>query len=653
MGGTGALQFCGINGLQLVVSRRNQDLLGQSLNSRDQEWGFTVVRRIPPTHETRNSVFMYLAPVGANVGKPGSVLSFAEDALPIFAESSQAVTSVYYRESSYGSLVKLYEYRLRGSASRSNILLREGLLRRIETALPEIALPVRLYECREGYRSRRSSARSFATNARGLVARLERDRAANLELDPFGCEITVGSRKIRIRVFVFKPDASRQYRSQKYGVIFTINGQTHGSLRTDFFRRRRVGMSYLAESLLVIVDCTEIDGTMREDLFMNSRDRLRENSLSVQIEEELEVYLRNNPTLREIRNRRQEAARKEKLEDDKPLIEALESVLRSEPTISRVLLRGLGLASPFATGGGAGKGRQSEFVGRRFPTFFRFAGMQTGEDLVRDANLGSRVRVSFETDAMGDYFSREVDAGSCDVSLGGIRHPGWTAVSTMTDPALGVAQLWIEGLPDGVRVGEELSFVVRISDTSRVDPFINNLRLRIRGPQTSGGGGSGRNSSKNSGDGSSGGQDSLNLPNIRLVRQDEWDKYELNFHEESVLGVRNTPAENGNGGEQESYEYDFFVNVDNKYLLIEQKAQLDNSELIERQFTYGMVIVGLALLRQDSERGNGKSAANESQADRRPDDRDIETLINETTAGLAPVFLPMLKVIGTLVQDEL
>ena len=47
-------------------------------------------------------------------------------------------------------------------------------------------------------------------------------------------------------------------------------------------------MGRLAKSLLVIVDCSQLTVAAREDLFMNSRDRLSNGELRKAIEEELE-----------------------------------------------------------------------------------------------------------------------------------------------------------------------------------------------------------------------------------------------------------------------------------------------------------------------------------------------------------------------------
>jgi hypothetical protein len=178
MGGTGALQFCGTeHNLQLIVSRRNPALLPPGAPARAKEWGFTVVRREWPKDGSRSSVFTYLAPVGATATSHGEVLSFKVSSWPIFPQSDDKVRDAYARHAGYGSLVKLYEYEWQGT--KSNIVSSGGgLLRRLDSGLPELALPVRVFECRPGYKGHGGS---FATNVLGLAARMEKDKAANLE----------------------------------------------------------------------------------------------------------------------------------------------------------------------------------------------------------------------------------------------------------------------------------------------------------------------------------------------------------------------------------------------------------------------------------------------------------------------------------------
>ena len=64
------------------------------------------------------------------------------------------------------------------SVGQSNILMKDGLLFALERLLPEVALPIRLHECR-GYKGVKE--RSFETPLSGLIVRLEDGKGDNLE----------------------------------------------------------------------------------------------------------------------------------------------------------------------------------------------------------------------------------------------------------------------------------------------------------------------------------------------------------------------------------------------------------------------------------------------------------------------------------------
>lgn len=273
MGGTGVLEFCGKQNLQLILSRRSPRILnGNFAHPTDDEWGFTIVRREDPSGNRRSSSYTYLAPVGADE-KPqqGEVLTFASDTMPIFPDGANP----YVRESEFGTLIKLYEYSMPGHCS--HILRKSGLLARLELLIPEPALPLRLYECRPACAG--DEDRSYETNLAGLALRLEQGKGDNLETDfPVSVEMTCAGEPMTATIFAFKKGRAETYRKSE-GIIFTVNGQTHGYLTLDFFRRTKVGLSYLADSILVIVDCSRISGRGRELLFMNSSDWLRRGDL--------------------------------------------------------------------------------------------------------------------------------------------------------------------------------------------------------------------------------------------------------------------------------------------------------------------------------------------------------------------------------------
>ena len=636
MGGTGALLF---SDFQLVVSRRNPQVLGSGASQRDREWGFTIVRKFPPAEGARNSVYRYLAPVVIPGQEHRGVLTFAADEWPIFPEANAAVRDGFCRQSPYGSLVKLYEYKWQGT--KSNIVLSgDGLLRRIDVGLPELALPVRIFECRSTYKGH---AGSFATNALGLIQRLDRDRADKLEGGgPIAGLIALDNGEtVVLRTYAFKDkDTAREYRTPRNGVVFGVNGQMHAAYPVDFFRRKSVNLSYLADSLLVYADCSALGAEARESLFMNSRDRMRLTDLAAELERKLEHFLAHEPELRALQYKRRQEAVEAKLEDDKPLSDVLKGLVKDNPMLNRLFIQGLKVptqALAGARGGGVTlKGSADGFVGQRFPTYFRFKGLDDGEVLERAAQLEGRTRIGFETDAENDYFARPVDPGAVQVlrEVNGTRVPAGSWA--MNGPRDGIAQVWFDGMPPGSSIGDEVDYVIEVTDPSRIAALESAMKLQIV-PPSPGGSGQGQNSKNaNAGNGGTGGSGSaLSLPNITPVEQADWAKHD--FDDLSVLRVEHT----GTDEDPEAPVYDFFVNVDNRFLRASKKAKPANAELIHKQFIYGFVLVGLALIQ---DRQDGGSPADEDQP-------SIESHVRVTSRALGPVLVPIIEAMGGL-DDE-
>ena len=236
MGATGALPYCSEkHNFQLIISRRNPALLTDQPFARDQEWGFTVVRRRDPSTESRSSLFQYLAPRQQSDDVRGKVLSFAAPSYPIFPDRNGA----YVRHAEYGSLIKLYGYRWQGTSS-SIVMPGDGggLFRRVEIVLAEPALPVKLYEDR-GY-----TANENFRGVRGILTDLERSPRDLEDGFPISADLGIGSRQaggrshqVRVRAFVSTPGTFRSHRTARHGVLFLYNGQLHASYSTRFFSR--------------------------------------------------------------------------------------------------------------------------------------------------------------------------------------------------------------------------------------------------------------------------------------------------------------------------------------------------------------------------------------------------------------------------------
>lgn len=311
----------------------------------------------------------------------------------------------------------------------------------------------------------------------------------------------------------------------------------------------------------------------------------------------------------------------------------MEKLVKDNPTLNQLLLKGLAISTPFPTNGG-GDGHSKKFEGERFPTYFRFKNHKVGEELRREAHINERTRVSFETDAEDSYFVREIDSGAWNIR----RRDGdsWAdAVGWLTTgPKDGVAQLWFDSLPEGA-AGRTLEYLIEVTDPSRIDAFELKLVLDVASARertsTSGTNGS-RNANNGKGKrGSSNG--TLSLPKITPVRRADWGEH--SFTETTALKIVHA------GTDENESAYDFYVNYDNKYLLHSCKQKGANVDLLEKQFVYGLVLVGLALLQEHQ---------THNKADR-PASENIEDVVQRTTAAIGPILVPMIQALGGLTVD--
>jgi hypothetical protein len=651
MGGTGVLKFCGRRNLQLIVTRRNPAILrGRFDHSSDSQWGFAIVRREDPGDGRRSSVYTYLAPVGVLEKKTlpghGGVLRFASDTMPIFPEGQNA----YGQPAEWGTLIKLYEYDAIGF--RSNIIFSTpSLLSRMDLLLPDVALPIRLHECRpySGH------VGSFQTTLTGLGVRLEDDRGNNLEEGfPSSCPLSAAGQEMTATIYAFKKGRAETYRKHE-GIIFTLNGQTHGHLTPDFFRRKNVGFSYLADSILVIVDCSRFSGRAREDLFMNSRDRLSGGELRHDLEDALEDMLKQHQGLRSLKERRRREETEERFADSKPLENILENLLKKSQTLASLFLRGERASNPFKTV----KVQEEEkpYHGTTYPTFFKFQGKEYGHVLQRETPKNMRSRITFETDTVNDYFSRSIDPGRFSIwrEIDSERQP----VPNYVGPNLqnGAATLSVQ-LPEGCNSGDELHFLTIVTDPTRTEPFENRFVVKVKPPSEPSGTSSTRRKppAKNPGndrDATSG----ITLPNIIKVQEPDWEKQSPPFDKYTSLRIKDAGAPEANGhsnGEEKPTVYDFYVNMDNLYLRSEMKPSSADAELLRNRFIYGNVLLGLALLHQEE---LDKKARSERKTEEKEEDEEtqinIEDRVAQFTRAIAPVLLPMVESLGGLDVAEL
>lgn len=646
MGGTGVLEFCGMDrNLQLVISRRRPELLETPLSDpSDRDWSFTVIRREDPS-EGKSSRFTYLAPLGAHDAPGnGAVLHFPAEEMPIFPEKNKP----YARSATWGTLLKLYEYDARRFGS--SMMQRDGLMYRARLLLPEPALPIRFHECRP-YAG--DPNRSFDTTMLGLIQTLKRDleddKRDNVEwFDEL--EFDVEGEKFTALIYLFKnKEAADTYRRDE-GVLFTYNGQCHATLSKDFFRRKRVKQDYLWHSLLMVVDCSRISRRAHEKLFMNSRDRLRERDLEAKLESELEDQLGRHEELKELASERRKRELAEQPKASNSMAKVIENLLSKHPALAALLGQGMRIKNPHkpdTIGSGSGV-----YVGKRFPTKFHFKGHEPGHLLVRDAYIESHARIAFETDAENDYFKRDEEPGVFELYRVMIK--GCEPATNFQRPRLlnGIAHLSIT-LPDDARDGDDIEYEVVIADPSRVEPFRSRFILTVKPERESTGNGGGKRNGHGEGPGDGKGtggkgddqssDSSLDIPQPSFVYEKDWANRDPPFDKFTAMRIKHSPdAENGEN------RYDYYLNMDNVYLQTYLKARPKLAPVMKLQYSVGMTLVALAVLHQEQLR---KKDARTTE-DMPSGDIDVQDRVAQTTSALAPFFLPMIESVSELDAEE-
>jgi len=621
MGGTGVFRFAPSEACQLLVTKRNPNLNENLGEDDDSNWSFTIVKRIHQDN-FKSSKFVYLVNPQNNDPSLNNVFSFRADSLDILPGK---YPDPYGTSMMYGSYIKLYEYKMDGL--KSNITL--DLYNRLSLLIPNIPLPIRLYERREGYK-----ANSSETTLNGISVRLEEDKTNNLESEdwPITIPLSVEGITITIKVFAFKESENSKRPTAKYtkeeGVIFVINGQTHGHFPRSFFKRKRVGLSLLSDCLIAIVDCSNLSQTMKEDLFMNSRDRLVETGdLKSKIESQIEKLLKEHPGLVALKQARHQKLIQDKIGDSKPLEDIINGIMKSSPSLSSLFIKGTRIKNPFDLRPG---NKEEEFIGEEFPTTFTLVKKYPESNPRNFPNNNDSLRIQFKTDVRNDYFDREKDPGEHILLLNGERFRGGYFMNLWN----GIATLNID-LNQKYYIGDVLNFTSIIKDISHLnEPFESDFFVEITKPQDKSKSKSKGDRKKHTkpGDGNSKENNALALPNLVEVEKNDENWKKFKFSDETALSYVNM-------GEDSTPT--FFINMHNIYFLNEKKLNRTiNIEIIDEQYKTSNVLIGMSLLKSEKD---GELKLKE--------DYGIEELIKDVTKSTSMVLLPMIVQLGELKLD--
>jgi hypothetical protein len=608
-GGTGVLPFCGEHKYQLILSRRNPSCPARPNDATKDLWGYTIVRRLRAAPGRKSSMYVYLAP-------HGSILTFARPSVAAVPgqSSKNKPAPAYAVDLPYGTCIKLYNYRWK----KKTLVTTDGRYE-LERYLHSVSLPLRISETRD------YKANYYSTTLSGILAHVseegtEDDSTSKFEkgLSPAYGELNLpGIGRLPYKLFLLKE--TYEASNFPHGVYFTLNGQVHGDLPANFISST-LKFDYLSRTLLVSVDCTEMDQAVREDFLMASRDRVRRNEAYDAIYSLLRDELKEHAGLREHNAQRRKKRLDETLSKEESTADYFQELLKSDPTLASIL--GIGGNIVSTTGP---THDPVPYHGKKFPTYFRIA-KEPKSGLSKSCPLNRTVRVEFETDADNDYFDRSDCPGSITFDP-----PNLCASSHLWD---GVFTTKFQ-MPYDAKVGDTVNMTVTVTDIQREttrQPLVSHFTMKgvpetEDAPPTPPGPRPPKPNHPENGKHTS---PVLAAPDIREVRREKWADPQFQFDEYSAIKIMH--ADEGKG-------YVFFVNMDNRFLINElHKTKEEEGTLVKHWFKYGIVLSALGILKE-IQRVEEEGGAKE---DEKTEPLDLEK-VGRFCGGLARVVVPIIR----------
>src|SRR5581483_7531626 len=360
-----------------------------------------------------------------------------------------------------------------------------------------------------------------------------------------------------------------------------------------------------------------MNGEVREDFFMASRDRVRRNEVYDELLAALQSDLKAHPGLRALNTARRAREIEKGIDKSEDVITTLQQLIKLDPSLASLFDVGDRLVTT------VGPTEVETFKGQRFPTYFRIAKQPTG--LVKRCPANHTCRVEFETDAANDYFTRSESPGKIQI---------------VPAEACEYQQLW-NGIfstrwrpLDGAKPGDRISVTVAVTDPDRESrgklPFWCEFEVVVDNPEDRVAP-SGTAKKPKAPDGRGQQAPRLAMPTINELRKDEWEARD--WPEMGAFRVMS----DGEGG------YDFFVNVDNTYLLnelIRLPSEADKN-LARYWFKWGLYFCAMGMmqhLKRVYSSQNGSEAAEEATI-------DLE-LVNQSVDGVASVIVPVIRTLN-------
>jgi hypothetical protein len=506
---------------------------------------------------------------------------------------------------SQGTVVKLFEVDI--GAPHHNVDF--GIYNAFSTSLITTPLPIRTYDMdatpvkgKGDERSLGIASRTFA----GLYGVLKVDEASDKDgaKSLFHYQVSEVNNKLlgKIRIFATGLNEMEEALQRQSGrVFFTINGQKHASL-TSSWLNNACQLGDVVNNVFINVDCTDMDGTAMTQIFMPDRERMVDNSYSVELREQVKGALKDDHRLRkfaaDVRLRRAQDSLKAN-EEAKKLLQVM---AKSDPAMKALFGFGEDIKSETVK-----PGNESKFSGKKFPTFLDPLNLRPeGDKHVKDIPLNTYRRIECATDARNDYLSRAKSPGAWYCST--------PALVEFTSTLHNGQATFTVHPPSNAIPGQELEVKFGFLDSSRNEPLCFSVVLRIVEAEEVKKAEKGKKRDVKPDE-----QPQTRMPEIIAVKADDWVGH--NFNELSAGYV--TKSDSG---------ATVYVNVDHKALVEMRTRVRDEAKRMmnENIFKTGLGIFALALQREGELRvANGQA------------NFDIDVFVRTATQSVAPYFIPV------------
>jgi hypothetical protein len=557
MGGSGAIVFCGKKGYQLIASKKF-DGTG--------EFGFTLIREHPfkKGEETykKNTWYEYLV-----IDKKIPSFSIKELDLKLFNRTFKT-----------GTIIKMYSYQFPSGYSG----FAQDLNQSLNEFLFEPVLPVYTVDKKERY----PNNKVLELDLFGLKRRLEEDKdyvetyfsETYNEVELFG-EMKVTCYVFKSKVKEYDAKASKENIRSRYfrnnmSVMFSINGQAHGSYTSEFITRT-LKFNLLKDYLMIHVDCTKMNYDFRKELFMASRDRLKQGDEANILRDYIGKKLRKS-ALDDINKKRKDTIGLES-EDTNELLKSFAKNLPKDSELFKLLQNTLKLEEkkekPAIKPEQKEKQLKEPFKPERYPGKFQLHHKKDGQTTVVSVPKGGEKILKFDTDVENQYFDRSDDPGNIEISLLDIKHNdvsggdragegkelGDLLNITKSSPIDGTIKISMNPTEE-LQVGDEVQ--IKVSLTGNGEPIDEIVWLKIKEPDAP----------KVEEPKEEESLENIGLPSLEKVNKENWEKLEssgITMNHNTVM----FPMGEGNKLEK------IFINLDSSVFL-NYRSKLKSEEQI-------------------------------------------------------------------------